>query len=44
MMDKGCLGDGGCVEQVAEMRPFLLSVNLDQTYQDLSLAYESIPG
>lgn len=24
MMDKGCLGDGGCVEQVAEMRPFLL--------------------
>lgn len=22
MMDKGCLGDGGSVEQVAEMRPF----------------------
>ncbi|EDU8216837.1 hypothetical protein BFV78_004446, partial [Salmonella enterica subsp. enterica serovar Cerro] len=44
MMDKGCLGDSDCVKQVAEMRPFLLSVNLDQTHQDLSLAYESIPG
>lgn len=26
MMDKGCLGDGGSVEQVAEMRPFFYAV------------------